>query len=157
MTARDFVGGPRLRQATTSGARDNAAVSEESAEVVRRMIDAFNRGDLAEALAECAPEVEWHTSGQFADQGVYRGHAGIEELQAELTEELEELSYSTSELQAAGDSAFVAGTLRGRGRRSGAAFEQPFWYSVALSDGQIVSVVTHLARERALEASGIPR
>ena len=36
------------------------------------------RGDRAEALDAYAPEVEWHTSGEFVDQRVYRGRAGLE-------------------------------------------------------------------------------
>jgi ketosteroid isomerase-like protein len=130
-------------------------MSDENAEVVGGVIDAFNRGDLAEALADCAPEVEWHTSGQFADQRVYRGHAGIEQLQAELGEELEELSFSTSEVRAGGDMVFVTATLRCRGKRSGAAFEQTFWYAMSFRDGLIVRVVTYLDREQALEAVGL--
>ena len=51
-------------------------MSQENVEKIRRGIDAWNRGDRAEALAYYAPEAEWHTSGEFADQGVYRGTQG---------------------------------------------------------------------------------
>ena len=67
-------------------------MSQENVEIVRRGIDAWNRGDRAEALAHYAPEAEWHTSGEFADQGIYRGHAGIERLWTELEEDIEELT-----------------------------------------------------------------
>jgi len=65
------------------------------------------------------------------------------------------LSFSTSEVRAAGDDVFATATLRGRGRRSGAAFEQPFWYAMTFRDGLIVRVVTYLDREQALEAIGL--
>jgi ketosteroid isomerase-like protein len=130
-------------------------MSQENVEIMRRSIDAWNRGDHAEALAYYAPEVEWHTSGEFADQGVYRGHAGIERLWAELQEDMEELSLSLSDFRVIGDRMFAAATVRGRGKKSKAGFEQPFWYAVTFHDGLIVRVEAHLDPAEALEAAGL--
>jgi uncharacterized protein len=130
-------------------------MSQENVEIMRRSIDAWNRGDHAEALAYFAPEVEWHTSGEFADQGVYRGHAGVERLWAELEEDMEELNISVSDIRAVGDKVFVAGTVRGRGKQSKAGFEQPWWYVATLRDGLTVRVEAYLDPEQALEAAGL--
>ena len=48
-------------------------MSEENVESVRRGIDAWNRGDLDEWLAGFAQDGELHTTGRFADRGVYSG------------------------------------------------------------------------------------
>ena len=130
-------------------------MSQENAETVRRGIDAWNRGDRAEALSGYAPEVEWHTSGEFADEGVYHGHAGIEGLWAELEEDLEELSFSVSEIRAIGDKVFVTATISGRGKQSRASFEQPFWYVATFRDGLVVRVEAHVDPTQALEAAGL--
>jgi ketosteroid isomerase-like protein len=92
-------------------------MSQENVEIVRRSIDAFNRGDRDAWLADFAPEAEWQTTGRFADEGAYRGRAGLERFWAELQEDIEELSVSVSDLRAIGDRVFVAGMGGGRGKR----------------------------------------
>jgi hypothetical protein len=47
-------------------------ISEQNVHVMRRGIDAWNRDGHGEWLAVFAPEAEWHTTGRFADRGVYR-------------------------------------------------------------------------------------
>ncbi len=130
-------------------------MSQENIEKVRRGIEAWNRGDRAEALAYYAPEAEWHTSGEFADQGVYRGHAGIERLWTELEEDMEELNLSVSDIRAVGDKVLVAGSMRGRGKQSKAGFEQPWWYVVTFRDGLTVRVEAYVDPTPALEAAGL--
>jgi ketosteroid isomerase-like protein len=130
-------------------------MSEENVELVRRGIDAVNRGDLDEWLATFSSEAEFHTTGQFADERVYRGHAGVERLWAQLREDMEELSLSASDIRAVGDRMFVAGTMRGRGKRSKAGFEQAFCYALTFQDGLIVRLEVYLDPEQALEAAGL--
>ena len=91
-------------------------MSQENVEIVRRGIDAWNRGDRDETLAAYAPDVEWHTTGRFADRGVYRGPAGVERLMAELDEDIEQLTFSASEVRAVGDNVFIAVTATGTGK-----------------------------------------
>ena len=129
-------------------------MSEENVEIVRRGIDAFNRDGLDEVLGDYAPDVEWHTTGEFADERVYRGHAGVKRLAAQLREDIEELSISASDIRGVGDRVFAAGTLRGRDR-SKADFEQPFWYASTFRNGLIVRVEVYLDPEQALEAAGL--
>ena len=47
-------------------------------------------------------------------------------------------------------------TMRGRGKRSKASFQQPSWYVVTLRDRQIVRVEAYLEPTEALEAAGLP-
>jgi ketosteroid isomerase-like protein len=98
-------------------------MSRKNVEVVRRGIDAWSRGDRDEWLDGFAPEAEWHTTGLFADEGVYRGRVGLERFWAEAHEDLEELSTSVSEIRAIGGRVFVAATVTGRGKRSKTGFE----------------------------------
>jgi ketosteroid isomerase-like protein len=91
-------------------------MSQENVEIIRRGIDAWNRDDIDEWLTGFAPEAEWHTTGRFADEGVYRGRAGLERFWSELREDLEELSVSATDIRGSGDKVFVAAMTRGRGK-----------------------------------------
>ena len=130
-------------------------MSQENVENVRRAIDAWNRGDVDEWLAGFAPEAELHTTGRFADQGVYRGRAGLQRYWAEIREDVEELSLSISDLRAIGDRVFFAVTGSGRGKRSKVPVEQPIWFITTLRNGLAVRVETYVDPTEALEAAGL--
>jgi ketosteroid isomerase-like protein len=129
---------------------------EENVEIVRRSIDAFNRGDIDEALIDYAPEAEWHTSGRFADLGIYRGRSGLKQLWAEVQEDMEGLSLSITDIRAVGaDRVFVAEVATGRGKRGKARYEQRIWYVVTFRDRLITRVETYFDSVQALEAAGL--
>jgi ketosteroid isomerase-like protein len=130
-------------------------MSQENVEIVRRGIDAWNRGDLDEWLAGFAPEAELHTTGRFPDENVYRGRAGLERYWAEIHEDVEEVSVSISDLRASGDRVFQAVTGRGRGKRSKVPVERPIWFVTTLRDGLTVRVETYVDPKEALEAAGL--
>jgi ketosteroid isomerase-like protein len=130
-------------------------MSEENVENVRRGIDAWNRGDLAEWLASFAPEAELHTTGRFADEGVYRGRAGLERYWAEIRGDIEELSLSVSDMRPIGDRVFFATIGKGRGKRSKVPVEGTIWFVTTYRDGLAVRVETYLNSEQALEAAGL--
>jgi hypothetical protein len=52
-------------------------MSEKNAEVVRRGIDAFNRGEVEELLLYANPEIELNVTIDAAERNVYRGHEGV--------------------------------------------------------------------------------
>jgi ketosteroid isomerase-like protein len=130
-------------------------VSRENVENTRRGIDAWNRGDLDEWLAGFAPDGELHTTGRFADRGVYRGRAGLERYWAEIREDVEELSVSVTDMRTIGDRVFYAVTGRGRGKRSGVPVEGPIWFVTTFRDGLAVRVETYVDSAEALEAAGL--
>jgi len=49
-------------------------MSEENVEIIRRYYEAINRGDVAAALAEVDPNVEWWVRWDQPDRSVVRGH-----------------------------------------------------------------------------------
>jgi ketosteroid isomerase-like protein len=130
-------------------------VSEENVEMVRRWIEAQNRDDLDAWLSGFAPDAEWHTSGRFADRGVYRGREGLVRYWSELQQDIEELSTSVSEIRASGDKVFVAATLTGRGRLSKAGFEERAWLVATCCAEGVERVEAYLDPDEALEAAGL--
>jgi ketosteroid isomerase-like protein len=129
-------------------------MARENVEVMREGIDAWNRDDREAWLAVFAPEAEWHTTGRFADRGVYRGREALARYWAEFREDVEDLGTSVSEVRAVGDKVLVAAIATGRGRLSKAAFEVPVWFVSTFRDGLVVRVETHDDAEPALEAVG---
>jgi ketosteroid isomerase-like protein len=122
-------------------------------ETVRHGFDAWNRGDIDAFLACFVPDATWHTSELPPDESVYRGHAGIERVWSVAREDLEEPTVIASELRAVGDKVFAAVTLKGRGKRSRAGYEQPFWYVMTCRDGLVVRLESYLDGEQAVEAA----
>ena len=130
-------------------------MSQENVENVRRGIDAWNRGDLDEWLGGFAPEAELHTTRWFADQGVYRGRAGLQRYWVEIREDIEEISLSILDLRAIGDRVLFAVTGGGRGKRSKVPVARPIWFVTTLRDGLAVRVETYVDPTEALEAAGL--
>ena len=50
-------------------------MSEENLDIPRRLIDAYNRGDIASFLEFLDPDVEWIPIMAALEGRVYRGHA----------------------------------------------------------------------------------
>jgi ketosteroid isomerase-like protein len=132
-------------------------MSQDNVEIVRRWLDAGNRADFDAWLSGFAPEAEWHTSGRFADRGVYRGREGLTRYWAETREDIDELRTSASEIRATGGKVFVAATLTGRGRQSKARFEERAWLVATCREALVVRVEAFLDPDEALEAAGLSR
>ena len=131
-------------------------MSQENVEIVRRSIDAFDRGDRDEALADFARKRSGIPPVRFADRRVYRGPAGIGHLWGELQEDFEELRLTVTDIRAVGeDRVFVAVVGAGRGKRSRARLEAPLWFVDTLHDRLIVRVEPTLTRQKPSKPPGL--
>jgi ketosteroid isomerase-like protein len=98
-------------------------MSQENAELVRRITEAINRGDLdgAVAIAHPPPEFEFDPSTGVPQAdllGVQRGPEGLRRVLEPFWSEFDDLHVELHELIDAGDQVFAAATARGRGKRS---------------------------------------
>ena len=96
------------------------------------MIEAYNRRDVEALLRELDTET------------VYRGHDGVRQLWRDLDEVLAERQMDFSESRAAGDRVVATGTLRIRGKSSGALNESPFGCVAELKNGKVIRFQTYL-------------
>jgi hypothetical protein len=95
-------------------------MSEENVEVVRKLIDAFNRGDLDAWLGFLSPEVTWESLPFPGFRDVYRGRAEAREWIEQLLEVFEEAHLEIEEITALSDDRVLIGyTQIARGRGSG--------------------------------------
>ena len=129
-------------------------MSEENVEIVRRMYEAFNRGDAEAALAYFHPEVVIDASHRV-DGRV--GH-GREELIAILTEWLgtwDEWREEIEDVHDLGSRVLVMSTQHGRGKGSGIEWEGRFGMLFEIRSGQIAGWTIYDDVQRALKAAGL--
>jgi ketosteroid isomerase-like protein len=136
-------------------------MSEENVEIVRRMSDAFRRGDWAAAIEPLHPEIELDaTRSPFADKlGFKRVYRGLDEVTRFWGEWLEAWGEQdwVEELIDAGDQVVMAYTgHRLRGTGSGVEVElPPYAWVQTLRDGKIVRATFYMDKAEALEAAGL--
>jgi ketosteroid isomerase-like protein len=132
-------------------------MSKENVEMVRRGIEAFNRGDLDALRAIAAPDFEYVTSGTIPDlTGAYHGLDDFEQRFFEpFWSAFDDTSYEVHEMIDAGDRVLVWQTIRGRGKQSGVEVGYDTWQVWTFRDGKVVLGQGFTSRELALEAAGL--
>ena len=131
-------------------------MSEENVEVVRRMLAAFNRGDLDAVVATFDKECVLSEPPETPDRptGGFCGHHGIRDWITNLREvagvEFEPRGFTTS-----GDIIITELASRGQGRASGVPVEWTTFAVLWLRDGKITRVQGFLSQNEALEAAGL--
>jgi uncharacterized protein len=131
-----------------------SAMSEANVEIVRRMYEAYLRGDNDAALGAFDPDVEFDVSIR-PEAGIYRGPAGIAEAMRTWTGTWEDFRIEVKEIRDAGDRVLVADRQSGRGKGSGVPLDQETYTIYTMRDGKIVHAVWVDTREKALEAAGL--
>jgi ketosteroid isomerase-like protein len=132
-------------------------MSEANGEAFKRVIEAYNRGDVGALLDELDTEIEWRPVLPVVlggDSTVYRGHDGVRQLLRDLDEVLAERRMDFSEIREAGDHVVAIGSLRIRGKSSGALSESPFGCVAELKNGKAIRIQTYLDPSDALEHLG---
>jgi ketosteroid isomerase-like protein len=131
-------------------------MSQENVEIVRRVIDARNRGDRDAAFAYAAPDIEFdfsNSAGPWA--GIYRGVVATMRLWDEMDEVFGEFRWVPQEFIDTGDAVVVTMRFHSRGRGSGVETvsrgAQVYW----LKDGKVVRYRQCQNRADALEAAGL--
>src|SRR6266508_4602673 len=133
-------------------------MSQENVEAFERAIEAYNRRDVEALLDELDTEVEWRPVLPVVlggDETVYRGHDGARQLLRDLDEVLAERHLAFSEIRDVGDHVVATGSLRIRGKSSGARTESPFTWMAEFKNGRAIQIQTYLDPDEALEPLGL--
>jgi ketosteroid isomerase-like protein len=132
----------------------------EAEELVRRVIDAHNRGGDAflDAFDDiCDPEFEFRpiTVGAMGSrEGVaYRGRDGIERYYRDRAEVFDGGEVQIRSLEPAGDAVVVRARSTARGRASGAAVEEEIALVYWVRDGKVIRGEAFRSAADALEAA----
>ncbi len=132
-------------------------MSRENVEVVRRVIEAHDRGDFATVFASYDPGIEWHVAPVIAPMGdlepVYHGHEGVRAFWRQWFAAWEKASFEYEEFIDAGEAVVTILSQRMRGRTSGIELNwNSYGQAWTVRDGKIVRVQVFPTREEALEA-----
>jgi ketosteroid isomerase-like protein len=131
-------------------------MSEESVDVVRRMFDAFNRGDVEGVVAAFDEGCELTEPPETPDRPVlgFHGHEGIREWMTNLRE-IAEVRFEPRSFKSSGTVILSESASSGQGQASGVPVEWTTFAVLHMGAGRIVRAQGFLTRDAALEAAGL--
>lgn len=124
----------------------------EKLEVARRLLEAFNYGDVEEACAVTDPKVEFVTIAEQVTGSLPNGHEGLREWFRATARVWEQLDASAGDwtVEKRGEWFVIGGHTRARARDTERAMEFD-WTAVGLVEGErITRFGIFLARDEAL-------
>lgn len=130
-------------------------MAEEKFEIIRFVLDAWNRGDWDEALKYTAPEFELDnssTSGEW--RGVHKGGEETKRMCAMLVEPWESVQIELEEFIDAGEHVVTRQTGRFRGRDGIEVVTRTGW-CWTFRDGLAARLFAPNELDEALEAAGL--
>src|SRR3954462_6346917 len=125
------------------------------ADVVRRVFEAFNRGDPSEAQDLWTEDAEWRPAyfgGGLVEGAVYRGQDEIAHFITVQADAWESLSATPLAVREAGSRVLVEVRIEAVGRASGLPFERMTWNVFEIRDGRIASGRVYTSEADALDA-----
>jgi ketosteroid isomerase-like protein len=125
-------------------------------ELVRPVIDAFNRADVDGVLDSTSQQFEFDFSNSRGPlSGVYRGHGEGREFLSSFFEPWAALDVSLEELvELADDRVLTVTEIRTRGQGSGVEVNATGAMIWTIRDGEIVAAKMYQSKDDALEAAG---
>jgi ketosteroid isomerase-like protein len=129
----------------------------EKVELVRRMYEAFNRGEIAAARDVLHPDAELHQPPNVADADSYYGRDEYERGFARWLSEWEEPRFVPVETREVGGQVLMRVRVSGRGKASGIPTESEFFHAWTFRDGKPHRCFVRSTEEEALKAAGLER
>ena len=132
-------------------------MSQRNVEIVRRVLDAFNRGDLDAMLHNHAPDAVWDWSNSRGlDPGVFRGHGEIRAFAAErFLETFDEVRVELDDPMEVEDGVLIAENVAYFRGRDGIETQARSALLITIRDGKQTSVTLYQTKQEALEALGL--
>jgi ketosteroid isomerase-like protein len=124
-------------------------VSDANVEIVRRILEAWRRGESPAAEGLLDEQVEWVNAPEAVEPGTRRGIRAFEAAAASVAESFENVRLEVDELIPSDDRVLMMGTLVVRGRESSAELRQRVGQLWTLRHGRAVRVELLLDPERA--------
>jgi ketosteroid isomerase-like protein len=129
-------------------------MSQENVEIVRRMYEAFHRGDVAGSLACLHPDVVVDFSRR-ADGRVGQGREYLSQVVVSWMGAWEEWHEEIDDMRDLGSQVYVLATQRGRGKGSGVEVEQSYAFLCEVEGETITKVTYYPNAAEALDAAGL--
>jgi ketosteroid isomerase-like protein len=130
-------------------------MTAEDIDLIRRMFEAFNAGDVEGMVALTHPDAEVYPMRAQLEGRAYRGHEGIREMIADITEDWDDLEMVTQKFVEGDDATAVTGRLRGRGKASGVDVDVPMGWVWRVRDHRAIYAKAYSEEADALRAAGL--
>jgi ketosteroid isomerase-like protein len=131
-------------------------VSRRNIDIVRGLLEAFNRGDMPGFLELCDPSIEWDLARRLIDPATHYGREGVEEFFEQQREAWEEAPrMEIEDLMAAGDQVVAYVRVHGRGKSSGVAVDARIAQVWTIRSEKAIRMEYYGDRAQALNAVGL--
>ena len=101
-------------------------MEEQSVEVVRRVYDAFGRGDMAGVLGAMADDIKWYQAEGMPYGGLYHGGEAVaQNVFGPLMRDIPNFAVAPEEFIASGDTVVVVARYTGTGKDTGKDLDLP--------------------------------
>jgi ketosteroid isomerase-like protein len=121
-------------------------------DVVREIIDAFNRGDVEAMLARMDPDFEWRPLEDSPVSRNVRGHEDVRRYVEDWLGTFDNLRLEVGDLSGVGEHVVAEVEGHGRGRASGVELHNGFCQVWTLRAGRAVRMDEYATRDQGLAA-----
>jgi ketosteroid isomerase-like protein len=128
---------------------------EQTADLVRRVMEVIGRGDLDGLLGHADADIELQSLLGTVEGGVYRGHSGVREWFRDVIETFAPLDPGLTGVEEADGAAIATGHARGRARSSGLELEWDWVALLRAPEGRVVHFSIYRDREALRRAEGV--
>jgi ketosteroid isomerase-like protein len=130
-------------------------MSQESVEVAKRTLVAFNKRDIEALTALTTEDFEWFPSLIAIEGESFVGRDGIRTYFDRLDSAWERFHIVAVEWRDQADMVVLLGQVEGRGKASGATVDSPLGIAFNLREGMISRSRSYLDHDHALKAVGL--
>jgi ketosteroid isomerase-like protein len=133
-------------------------MSQENVELVRRFIDAINRGDIDAAITSASKDCEANlANSRGPERGIYQGRDQTREFLNSFLEAWAYLRWEPEEfIELEDDRVLTVSQLQMRGHGSGAEVSVKGASIWAIRGSEIAALTIYQSKADAIEAAGLP-
>jgi uncharacterized protein len=138
------------------GLRDTRrAIPQENIEVVRRLHERLNSGDIDGVVELCEPAFHLDMSERVFNPEIYEGHEGIRRFYADVRDIWEQYRWTPEQLLEARPHVVALVRAQGRGRGSGLEIDRRIALVWTFARGRATALRLYVDPTKALEAVGL--
>jgi ketosteroid isomerase-like protein len=130
-------------------------MSEENVEVMRQVVDSFNRGGVEAALPYFDPAINWVGPPEWLEDHLYEGHDGLRNLAAHWNENFDEYRLDPERFIDMSDGVVALLLARGRIKGSALPIDQTVTWVCRFRSGKVAHVQVYFSWEEGVEAAGL--
>lgn len=123
--------------------------------MVKRQIEALNRGDWGGSIEGVDPQIEWVVAREHPASRTLHGIQDLRAYRQDWAQSLGDLRFEPERVVGKDDVVVAIGRIKGTGAESGAEVGVPLGFLSRFRDGVVVRVEEYLDPQDALEAAGL--